>query len=98
MKKIVIILALGLTSLSLSSFDTNTTKNSLSTKYEMFAIDCQEIAIQTYPVYHEQAGGDNNVAGIFAQASYDSCIRNGGSGDSWSGVWIAIRFAHPTLF
>lgn len=97
MKKIVFIFMIGLMCLSLNSFNTND-KLKCYCNSEMYVFNCDEVAVQTYPIYDEQAGGQTDIALLFAQASYDSCLRNGGSGLGWSYALHLIRHTYPELF
>ena len=81
----------------MSSFDTKTTTNDFIAEYEMFAVDCDRIAVQSFPAYYDNSDSLEEAL-FYAQASYESCTGNGGNGLGWTYALGIIKHTYPSLF
>lgn len=98
MKKYIILLTMCLITFSLSSFNTQNETVDCFCANEFYSINCDRVAVGTYPVYYREAGGNNEIAQMFAQFSYQSCLNNGGSGLGWPFALNLIRHTYPNYF
>ena len=98
MKKFIFYTLFSFMFFSLSSFNTaNETSDCFCTN-EFYTINCDNVAVGTYPVYHREAGGNSEIAQMFAQFSYQSCLDNGGSGLGWPYALNLIVHRYPGHF